>query len=431
MPSDTLSSYPGKPFAPQDLQGICCFYTITILLLPIVSIYASPIESVSIGELFLFFVMLVLLFDNTKKLGIKKNPFLIYVSYASMITLICCFLFMAISENYSVVDSLKRMFRDAFYFTLILVFSPRYFDFRYGKSVIGQIACITGFFVVLQFVAYSLLGVYISGIIPWLKTTISGGLTGSELAAKFASTAESDGFARGTGFFSEPAVVAQFMSVALLLELFPVKDSFSFKKPFFYTVTLILTFSVNAYVSLLVCWSLWALCSSKKKKARVSLICLLVLIGILIAMSNEKTASVLKRLVELKNGERTSGSSVLRVVRGMAFYSEMPFFYQVFGSGFGNFIQFKALYSITTVYEEAAEYMNTNAYVLVSSGAIGFVLYLFALFGSSKGRVMVSAMIAIVVFMFGISSSIYSSPVFVIMLSFLMAAPKKEDVYEA
>lgn len=418
----------------QDLRGVCKLYTVTILLLPITTIYSSPIPSLSLGELFSFFVIVVLLFDSimNKGLKLKQSPFIPYLLYAFVITLICGLLFSIMTERYSIHDSLERMLRDAFYFTLILLFSPYYFDFDFGITVIRKIAFISGAFILFQFIMYALFNVYIYGVIPWMTTTISGGCTGAELATRFKATANIDGFAKGTGFFSEPAVVAQFMSVALLLELFPTYGKVNYKRAIFYTVIMILTFSVNAYVAVLVCWGLWAVYSNKdglNKLIKIILMGVILLAAFYIAMQNEKTASVLNRLVELKKGEKTSGSSVIRVIRGISFYFEMPFFFQIFGSGFGNFIQFKELFNIITVYETSSEYMNTNAYVLVSSGVIGFLLYIYALFKSSKGKVVVSLMIAFIVLMFGISSSIYSSAVYVIMLSFLCTAPRKEAVY--
>ena len=140
-------------------------------------------------------------------------------------------------------------------------------------------------------------------------------------------------------------------------------------------------------------------------------------------------SSVLNRLIDLKNGVNPHGSSAIRVLRGIAFYYNMPLFYQIFGSGFGNFLQFKELYKITTIYEMMDEYMNTNAYILVSSGIIGFSLFVASIFRRAAGRVIFSKMLIIIVLMYGMSSSIYGSAQFVIMLLFIMYAPKKGEIY--
>lgn len=418
-----------------QIRRISKLYTMLVLILPVTNIYASPFPSISIGEIIILFMMVVCLFDmfRTKTLYIDMTPFLSYLLYALIISVLCGCWFTINCTSYFMRDSVERMFRDGFYFAIVIMFSPKYFNFEFGKKMLDKISFFLCAFVITQFLVYSATRIYIPGVIPWLKTTISGGFTGAELSAKFVATASIDGFVRAPGFFSEPAVVAQFLSVSLLCVLFPTYGKAEYKKAILYSITLLITFSVNAYVVLLVCWGLWFLYSNRGNRDRIIRISLFIILSIVafgFLMMNDKTASVINRLIELKNGGRTSGSSVLRVVRGMAFYANMPFIFQIFGSGFGNFIQFKSMYDINTIYEVADEYMNTNAYVLISSGIIGFILYIAALFRSAKGKIILSSMIATIVFVFGLSSSIYSSAVYAIMLTFLITAPRKEDIYE-
>lgn len=430
MPSEVNIVYKSEP------RKISKLYTIVVLLMPVTTIYASPLASISIGEVIVLFMMLICLFDMicTDSFYLVKSPMFSYLLYALLATILCGSWLMIKSSSYAMTDSLERLLRDGFYFSIILLFSPQYFDFEYGKRVLEKISFLLGIYVFTQFLVYLVTRIYIPGVIPWVKTTISGGFTGAELSSKYVINASIDGFVRAPGFFSEPAVVAQFLSVSLLLSLFPEMGKSEYKKAMFYSATMLLTFSVNAYVALFVCWGLWAIYNNRGNRdqiLRIILFMVLVAVGLVLLMQNDKTASVINRLVELKNGGRTEGSSVIRVIRGMAFYFKMPFAFQIFGIGFGNFIQFKSIFDVTTIYEVADEYMNTNAYVLVSSGIIGFVLYLTGLFRCTKNRIIVSSMIAIIIFVFGISSSIYSSSVYVIMLTFLTTAPRKEDVYEA
>ena len=425
--STVNDSYKGQ------IRRISKLYTMWVLILPVTTIYASPLSSISIGEIIILFMMVVCFFDMfyTKTLYLDMSPFLFYLLYALIISVLCGGWFTINCTSYSMSDSVERMFRDGFYFAIIVMFSPKYFDFEFGKKILEKISFFLCAFVITQFLVYLATRIYIPGVIPWLKTTISGGFTGAELSAKFVSNASIDGFVRAPGFFSEPAVVAQFLSVSLLCVLFPIYGKTEYKKAILYSVTMLTTFSVNAYVALFVCWGLWTIYSNRgnrDKIIRIILFIILAIVGFVVLMKNDKTASVINRLIELKNGGRTSGSSVLRVVRGMAFYAKMPLGFQILGSGFGNFVQFKSMYDINTIYEMADEYMNTNAYVLISSGIIGFILYITALFRSAKGKIILSSMIAIIVLVFGLSSSIYSSAVYAIMLTFLIAAPKKEDI---
>lgn len=408
------------------------WYTILLLLLPTTTVYASPIPSVSMGELILLLLMLLLVLDVISKgqCFIRRSPFYTYLMYAFIATIMCGFILGTVSHTFSMMDSVQRMIRDAFYFFMALVFAPVYFNHGYGIKVIRTISFILIVFVFVQFAFYGLFHTYIPGIVPQLKTTISGGFTGAELTEKFARNAALDGFARPNGFLGEPASVAQYLSIGLLLELFPKEGRANIKTAVFYSIGILITFSVNGYVALAVCWALWALHSNRGSSDRIIRIVffiILFIVVIIVMMQNPKTASIINRLVELKDGSRTSGSSVIRVIRGPAFYLKMPMLYQLFGSGFGNFIQFKEIYQISTVYEQMDEYMNTNAYILISSGIVGFAVYLVALFVESRRRTVIAGMLAILILVYSLSCSLYSSAVYAIMLAFIITARMKGD----
>ncbi len=418
----------------RQLTNMKKLFTGFVLLLPVFNIYASPIEYLSIGELLMFLLMFLLLADRFMKdrdIVVDKNPFWIYLIYALAATLISSLIFFS-KTGFEWQAMGIRVVRDSFYFIIIMFFGKWYFDFKYARYLMRKISIILGIFIFFQFFVYRAVQIYVPNVIPMLKTTVSGGFMGYEIIEAYSLTASLDGFVRAAGFFSEPAVVAQYMSVSLLLELFPEHEKTNIKLALFYSAAMILTFSVNAYVGLAVCWGLWGIYSNKNnKKALIRIFSLVVFFAVIgiIMIKNSAMSSVLNRLIDLKNGVNPHGSSAIRVLRGIAFYYNMPLFYQIFGSGFGNFLQFKELYKITTIYEMMDEYMNTNAYILVSSGIIGFSLFVASIFRRAAGRVIFSKMLIIIVLMYGMSSSIYSSAQFVIMLLFIMYAPKKGEIY--
>ena len=418
----------------RQLNKMKKLFTGFVLLLPIFSIYASPINNISIGECILFLLIILMIIDRglrNKSYMIEKNPFWLYLVYAFASTLVSSFILSLLFTRFEISSMVMRVTRDAFYFIVIMIFGSWYFDFKYAKYFLKRVSLVLGIFIIFQFMAYAVNHIYIPNIIPMLKTTVSGGLMGREIIEKYTITAGYDGFVRAAGFFSELAVAAQYISISLLVVLFQESEQTNIKTAIFYSIVMLLTFSANAYVALMVCWVLWGVYSNKENKrnlVKILLLVILFIVGIFFVVNNGATSSVLNRLVELKNGGRTSGSSVVRVLRGITFYNHMPLLYQLLGSGFGNFIQFKEMYNITTIYEVADEYMNTNAYVLVSSGVIGFILYVGTLFRRTMGRTLVSKMIVIIVLVFGLSSSIYSSGQFIIMLLFIMYAPKKGEI---
>lgn len=406
-------------------------FTVFIMLFPLLSIYASPISILSYGELILAIVVVCMFIHILKNdTNIKYTPFYYYLLYALISTIILSLLLKLLKSGFSVNDMLQRVLRDSFYFAIIVVFGPIFFDFQFGKKLLKGISILLCLYMIIQVTVFMLLKVYIPGIIPWAKTTISGGAYGAEVIEHFAKDAQIDGYARGVGFFSEPAVSAQFLTVALLFELFSKSKRKRWSLIVLYTVGMLVTVSVNAYVALAVCFIIFILYSNRKNSKRlfISMILCAILAVAALSIAESISLTVWERITELFSGNMYYGSSSVRVFRGPAFYMNMPLFYRLFGSGFGNFVEFKNAYDISTVYEVADEYLNTNAYILISSGLIGFILYVVMLYKHIKHRVAFSKAMLLLVLVYGLSCSIYSSAQFVIMLLFLMNAPLKKEV---
>ena len=408
-------------------------FTVFLLIFPAFAPYASVIPSVSFGELLMFFLMAYLIIRGPSVLReVPKNPFWVYLIYAAVITLISSWILTFQSENYQVFDAVQRMLRDAFYFCIIMIFGAHYFDFCYAKKAMRVVSVILVCYMLIQFIVYGIAHFYIPGILPQLKTTANGGVTGAELGAVFLRTAESTGYLRAHGFFSEPAVCAQYLSMALILELFPEKGPINYLYVILYSAAIIVTFSVNGYVAFAAIWAIWALYGNKDYhnfEFKKLLFILAMIAACILVMQNPRTARVVDRLTAVLLGGDVTQSSILRLLRGIMFYFEMPSLFQIFGIGFGNFIQVKELYEITTAYEIATEYMNTDAYILISTGVIGFALFAFSLLLNVKNKGVIARMTLFLLLLLGLSSSIYSTPQFVIYLMFIMYAPEREKTW--
>ena len=411
----------------ENISRLSKIFTVLVIIYPLTSVYATPIMSVSFGDALILVTLVPMVLDiliNGRKL--KVMPFWIYLAYALIITIFSSALFMFFSYTYSVSSAFNRVVRDAFFLITVVVFGQHYFNYRYAKKVLKYFTIVLGVFIISQSLIYSVAGIYIPGIIPQLTTTISGGITGAEYNSTFQNKAEVYGYIRSSGFLAEPAIVGQVVSVTLLLELFNDESKPNMMLCCFYSLIMVLSFSTNSYVALIVCWGLWALYASRHNRnsiINIIIFIIAIVVTIVILLKNENTASVFMRFFELK--ERTSGSSVVRVLRGIAFFLNMPLLYQFFGSGFGNFLDFKDIHGITTIYEETDEYMNTDAYILVSAGIIGFILFVATILISIKGNKIVSKMIFVLLLVFGLSSSIYSTPQFMIMMMFILFGPKE------
>lgn len=221
----------------RQLTNMKKLFTGFVLLLPVFNIYASPIEYLSIGELLMFLLMFLLLADRFMKdrdIVVDKNSFWIYLIYALAATLISDLIFFS-KTGFEWQAMGIRVVRDSFYFIIIMFFGKWYFDFKYARYLMRKISIILGIFIFFQFFVYRAVQIYVPNVIPMLKTTVSGGFMGYEIIEAYSLTASLDGFVRAAGFFSEPAVVAQYMSVSLLLELFPEHEKTNIKLALFYS----------------------------------------------------------------------------------------------------------------------------------------------------------------------------------------------------
>lgn len=411
-------------------------YTLLIVLLPLLHIYAVPRfgNVLSLGELFLILTIPFLVVTWARR-GIyakMDNPFFLYLFYALVstiiISLVLCFMYSQFSPN----SMINRVLRDIYYMMLIVIFGKEFFNFELGVKYIKIFAIILSAFIISQFILYSVFGVYVSGFIPGVRTTISGGAISDEIATKFLLAATYDGVIRCNGFLAEPASAGHFLSVALLIFLFPTnKTSIDFKIAIVVSLAMVLTFSTNAFVALTFCWIWWLLFAKKRRQeAGGAILLILIACGIIIPfeVKNNLIQGVFSRLTGLFAADNnTQNSASVRVLRGWAFYMKMPVVNQIFGSGFGNFIEFKEALNICTVYEHADEYLNTNAYVAISSGLIGVVLYIYGIWKAAMlSNQALAKSLALLLFIYGMSSSLYSSAPFVIILLLIFNCPKKE-----
>lgn len=420
----------------KECSTLSNIYTALITILPITSVYAVPfLSAVSLGELLLILLIPLMLIVQVKK-GTRlnlKNPLLIYLFYALVSTMFASTLLQIVYNDYDISNMIFRVVRDLFYFLLILLWGKDFFNFTVGKKFLMCISKVASIFMIIQFVVYQFFNISIPGYIPGIKTTISGGILSNELVDKFLNTALQDGYLRVYGFFSEPAAAAQFLSVALLLIFFFAESNrIDFKWAIILSVAIVLTFSVSGYITLIFCWGIMFIKAKKSKKTKNICIIIAAFLCLLVpfALVNDNIKGVFLRLVSLFNGENTQNSAALRVLRGPAFFLDMPLFYQIFGSGFGNFDDFKAAYMINTVYEQTTEYLNTNAYVAISSGVIGLLLYIRGIWKNTKGKRFFAKTVALLVFLLGFACSLYSSPIYVIYLLLIINCPKEGVLYD-
>lgn len=408
-------------------------FTIIIILMQPLNVYSSFIPNVALGELLMVLAIPMLVLGAIiQQNKLRISSFVIYLIYTFMISAIISLL-----TDIGDFESVKRLIRDTFYWTLFLFFGLNYFNYEYGVNLYKFIAKALSIYIIFQFIIYQLSGYYLTGFVPFLDINTTGNVSSFELISHYLKSASNNGYLRPNGFLLEPAACGQYLAPVLILYLFKSNNELSckyeYKNILIITVGMLLTVSANAYISLFFIYIIWIISNFRKKKISKKLlgvIAIIIVTGVIFLTFTNIGRSVINRFIILLSNQQREGSSSIRVLRGMAFYLAMPVQFQIFGIGFGNFIQFKAAYNIETIYETMDEYMNTNAYILISVGIVGFLLYLFFIFRFTKNKYFQSKALVYLLLLFGLSCSIYSTPIFILILLLIYHTPCKYNMVQ-
>lgn len=390
------------------------------IIIYILAIWANTYEFVGAGlgygELLLLLIFPLLLTRKSNNSGYispnTANLYVFYCFYCFFITLINC----AILGEFG--EGLKSLVRNLFYVALYTIISKKWFDYSKAKKMFSLFCIALSCFIAVQFVAYYLGGIYISGFIPGLSIDDGFRIERALTAASYA------GYLRPSGFLSEPAVCAQLLILALLIEVIPYyKEKMNVVNIVIYLIGLILSTSTNAYIFLAVAFALW-LYNGKNVhiKHKKVIYCGIAICSIWVVVHYYEHISVLTdsiSKIESVN-EGTNNSAGLRLMRGPAFFNKMPILGQLFGHGWGNFILYRDQNHIWTVFEEDEEYMSAFFSYLTGVGLIGTILVMTCFLKAIRKTPFKNKAIAIMLIVMAMSSSIGHSLTGAIFLSFAL-----------
>lgn len=401
-------------------------FTFLVMTMPIINNYASPIPSIGLSEFILLLsipLMCHIIILYRKKILLHR--YWLYFFYGITSSLVILLL----NSKFSVDDVVDRLLRDTFYVFLVLLFAQIFFDVKYAIKLYKKLTIITCVYLILQCISFYVFDV----ILPWLIPGLDLNFSTVSLSAYLEYYKNMYlYYFRPNSIFMEPAQFAQFVTPYLVLLLFPInnKDNINYKLAILVSISLLLSTSANAYVLLFVIWSIWYIYSCIQVKEHKKIVVFFVVgISFIIALfllykHSAEFNRFIMRLNNIGNGE--SGSGNVRLLRGAYFFGSLDSVFKIFGIGFGNFSNFSSAYFISTLYDIGTEYMNSLSYILVSSGIVGLVIFLWVLYCEyKKGSLSVKILVIILLLMF-LSSSIYSSPIYVILLTFILYLPKNK-----
>lgn len=391
-------------------------FTSLAVLMMVANVYVVPfLPTIGVGEA-IFLLFFPYFFLGMKNRNMMSTSLFMFLTYSFTITII-----MALARNGSLSAPLIRMVRDFVYIMIIFVFGGDYVERELLVKEIKLFCKILAYFIIIQCLVYYIFHFYVPGI-PYSVMTGDGGLTGKGIADTCMSYVRNAGYLKPPGFLCEAAHCAQCLLIGVCICLFPSNsdEKIDLKNAVLFSVVALITMSAAAIIYIVAIW-LFALLGSKGISINHKLSILAVLlIGSFVMLQSGVLVPIFERLSRLSELNIDSDNSTwFRISRGFNIWStDLNLVQKVVGVGFGN---------IEGVLEIENEYMNSIAYLMVSAGIIGCILYIFLIarmvkLGDNRSKAIILALI-----LMASCSSIYSSSIYVWGMLLIVASYKTRD----
>lgn len=391
------------------------FLTVTMMFS---NVYVLPfLPTVKVGEA--IFIILFPFFLGPKiKFKVSVWMFLFFI-YSVSLTLI-----MALSTNSPLSNPVIRMVRDFVYIIIIFFLGKEYIDKKLLIKYIKIFCKFLSVYIIIQCVIFYTLHVYVPGI-PYNLLTSDGGFTGKEIADTSLSYYRNAGYLKPPGFLCEASHCAQCILIGICVCLFTVdkNSTIDIKNAIFFSLAALLTMSAAAFVYVAVIW-FFSLFASKgvPVKYKISIV-IALFIGSAFMILSGMFEPIWERLSDISNLSAVSDNSTwLRLSRGFIIWkSDFNALQKIFGIGFGN---------IEGILGFENEYMNSMAYLLVSIGVLGVLLYCIMVSRLIGTRDNLKNAVIVAMIMMASCSSIYSSPIYVWGMLLLISSSASQMVVD-
>lgn len=349
-------------------------YTTIVVMLPILSVYASGIPGFTLGDITLAGAFLIFLLDvlNQKKIFVAKTtrPLFSLILAIIVLSMISLFLQGVLIYNEKVSassgDILIRIVRRVFYYGMVPLVSSKWFNYNQAKSqikVLGILATVT---ILAQYVLYYVFHYVLKGFLPFLLVYHDNYMT-NDYVSLYGK------MFRPTGYLLEPAHMSRYMIISLVFFLFDKsnqmkKTSQSLINAVVVMIGIGLTTSGIGIIISAVVWGLWVAVwiSSNRNKVSLNKIAIMVFLLILfvILSQTDVAQSVFYRVnnTDLTNVNTAGGARF----RGYLQYFNLQFIYKIIGMGYG-----------TTPNTALVTWFSGASYVLYGIGFIGFLVCIF------------------------------------------------------
>ncbi|MBO7416003.1 MAG: hypothetical protein J6U22_05455 [Bacteroidaceae bacterium] len=344
-------------------------YTILSIILPVLSIYATPINGLDLGTACILLFVMVLI---GKRTVFRINTLIsVLLVYSFIITIPAI---LEISTNYSSERIvLFRMMRFILLMVIMIGFgySNYYCEQKYTK-IYEVAAIIVSSYAIIQSVFFKVTGVKLRNI---FGTERGGAVFSSSLG-------EYESVYRPPSFFLEPSGVTYFLTPILCFVLFCDKklSAKRFVIAILITAGILVSTSGQGLLIVALCWGIWGL--TRINTMRVGEIIILIISAIIFFSSYDISYTVSRITTEEEANAVDARSIGYELVKDMKPESF------IFGNGYGN-------------YDESV-YYSSFAEIIFCTGYLGLFLILllyswFFIKGVEYQRVLVLASILLMI----------------------------------
>ncbi|EGP4763261.1 hypothetical protein [Enterococcus faecium] len=393
-----------------------------LLLSPILHQYKFIIPGVSIGEFFLFILLLL----NIKHLRIEKKiiitlfPLFLFIFYCLFISLIHNYY----DLNFSYISLIVGLTRYSFYICMMIIIVNcnilKEDMFIKTYKYIGLIATV---YIFIQTIAFYTVGIVLPWKFPFL-TVYAQGYDQIDFSSSFAT------LYRPYSFFLEPGYYAQYLIPIFVITIFNIKSRKDKILVSLYTVGF---FASTSGQGIIIGTSVWLIIIGKyfiknnygvtiKKVFLMLMSPLIILAGTRYIYNNEV---INRSILRLFVGDQSSINS--RLTSPLTLYHSLPLYKRIIGIGYNNVEAFFGKIAIS----------NSVIYILLVSGIIGLALialYMILLYVSVRKNFMLKILFFIfftLLFVTGIFTSLTGMFYQCILLSTIGSIQlNKEKFYE-
>lgn len=333
--------------------------------------YCIPGLPITFGEV-LVFACIPFYIKHEMRFPFDKQEvgFVFWFVYMSIISMILGIVFDApLSKYFSIA-------RAGIYWVIIFYFGKNLFNRKVFEKWMIVFSVVLSSYIIVQFVVFTVTGFYIPGLISGLR--ISNGAESSLATYQHTlNMAKWFGYIRPHGFLGEPAQCVQFLFICMVTLIY--NNVISLKNKILLAVlfssAILITQSTTGIVLLGLAWILFFSIEKKLSVYKFPLVLLCIAIGFYIIWGGVYTGlSSVDRIENIVQGS-ADGSSNIRLNNGMQLYSDLPFVFQIFGTGAG--LAEYVFYNLG--FNDASSYMNAFVGIFFSTGVIGGIIWIASL----------------------------------------------------